>query len=67
MRVPRKMELAEIQACFQEIIDAIKFLDTGKASNIDLKGRRIQNAGKAVLPDDYVTLKELKEVQKQIK
>jgi hypothetical protein len=67
MRVPTRMELRELQECFHEIMDVIQFLDVGKRSNIDFKGRRLQNCGRSENVDDYVTRKELTELETRVK
>lgn len=49
----------EIQQSFREVYLALDPWAGGK--NIDLKGRRLMNAGAAVADSDYVTLGELRE------
>lgn len=51
--IPGRLELTDIQQAIREVWDTIGFLSDSK--NIDLRGRRIINAGDAVGSSDYVT------------
>lgn len=50
----------EVQKAFQDVEDALNQL-LG-ALNVDLKGKRITNAGEAVSSGDYVTLGQAKKL-----
>lgn len=54
--IPNTLTLPEIQSAFRQVQTALKPLSTGL---IDLNGRRVVNAGKAIQPFDYVRLEEV--------
>lgn len=56
MKIPSRLSLSDIQQSFRDLWARVDSLFTG---NIDLKGRRIINAGKSVGELDYVIRQEL--------
>ncbi len=52
--IPTRLELSDIQAAFRDVEHRVKLLKNGTL-NLDLNGRRIINAGRAVADFDYVT------------
>lgn len=60
--IPGKFDLADMQTAFRKVWAVIGFLPVSVEQNIDLHGRRIINAGRAVAGSDYVTHDELGEV-----
>ncbi len=62
--VPRELTLRSIQRSFEEINRKIAFID--ESGNINLHGRRFVNAGRAVLPSDFVTKAQVEGVAEQV-
>jgi hypothetical protein len=54
MRVPTTAT-PEVQEAFRQIIDTVRQLQTQLSLNVDLRGRRMINAGRGVDAADYVT------------
>lgn len=55
-RIPQNLTLEEIQQAFRDVHAKV---DPLLIPNVDLQGRRIQGAGKAIAPRDYITKQEL--------
>jgi acetate kinase len=61
MRVARTLD--DVNVILREISNQLEKLRTG---NIDMTGRRVINAGSSVKESDYVTRKELVELEKKM-
>jgi hypothetical protein len=59
MKIPPLLNLPDIQQAFRDLWAKVDPLLSG---NIDMKGRRIINAGKSADPNDYVTKAEVLEL-----
>ena len=56
MSVPARNDFTEVQAAIRDLIERLQKLEL---QDIDLKGKRIRNAGNALEGGDYVTLRQL--------
>ncbi len=50
----------DVQQAFRDVQTALDSLNAARAQNIDMTGRRFINAGRAVQPQDFVTLAQLR-------
>ena len=67
IKVPSALTLSEITRCLTDIWDTISWMDKGPTANLDLRGRRVSNAGRSVHVGDYVTRAELDELERRVK
>lgn len=58
-KIPHSTDLQEVQQSLREILDVIRLLERG---NIDMNFRRIINTGNAILPGDYIPLRQFKDL-----
>lgn len=57
VKIPSALDLAQIQESFRDIEKLIREFNT----NVEMHGNRIIGAGRAIDPNDYVTLKQMQD------